>query len=40
MCSLYLDIWAPANATSNSGLPVRVWIYGGANLDGGISDTT
>jgi carboxylesterase 2 len=26
---LYMNIWAPANATSTSKLPVYVWIYGG-----------
>lgn len=36
--SLYLDVWAPANATKSSGLPVRVWLYGGGNSAGGISD--
>ena len=36
--SLYLDVWKPANATAGSALPVRVWIYGGANSAGGISD--
>jgi carboxylesterase type B len=36
--SLYLDVWKPANATADSALPVRVWIYGGANSAGGISD--
>lgn len=33
-----LDIWAPANATSTSKLPVKVWLYGGYNENGGISD--
>lgn len=36
--SLYLDIWRPANATSDSNLPVKVWLYGGGNAAGGISD--
>jgi hypothetical protein len=36
--SLYLDIWVPPNATSASGLPVKVWIYGGGKESGGISD--
>ena len=36
--SLYLDVWTPANTTAASALPVRVWIYGGANSAGGISD--
>lgn len=26
---LYMNIWAPANATPESNLPVYVWIYGG-----------
>lgn len=34
---LYLDIWAPAGATADSKLPVKVWIYGGGNEGGGIS---
>jgi para-nitrobenzyl esterase len=42
---LYLNIWAPKNATATSKLPVFVWIHGGGNsiqwpllsrLDGGI----
>ena len=32
---LYLNVWTPANATSNSSLPVKVFIYGGAYADGG-----
>lgn len=36
--SLFIDVWTPANATSNSSLPVRVWLYGGSNAAGGISD--
>ncbi|MCJ1396354.1 hypothetical protein MMC18_009244 [Xylographa bjoerkii] len=35
---LYLYIYAPANATSASGLPVKVWLYGGTYEIGGISD--
>jgi carboxylesterase type B len=35
---LYLDVWAPANATSGSKLPVKFWIYGGADDAGSISD--
>lgn len=31
---LYMNIWAPANATSESNLPVYVWIYGG-RFEGG-----
>jgi len=26
---LYMNIWAPANATATSNLPVYIWIYGG-----------
>ena len=36
--SLLLDIWASANATASSALPVRVWLYGGSNMAGGISN--
>ena len=36
--SLYLDIYAPANATSASGLPVKVWLYGGTYEIGAVSD--
>lgn len=36
--SLYLDVWVPPNATSTSSLPVKVWIYGGSETAGGISD--
>ncbi|KAJ5134698.1 Carboxylesterase type B [Penicillium atrosanguineum] len=35
---LYLDIWAPSNATKDSKLPVKVWIYGGSQTEGSISD--
>ncbi|KAK9426757.1 putative Carboxylesterase [Seiridium unicorne] len=37
---LYLNVWAPSTATPDSKLPVKVWIYGGANQAGGISDPT
>lgn len=37
---LYLDVWVPASATANSKLPVKVWMYGGSNEGGGISDPT
>jgi para-nitrobenzyl esterase len=37
-CSLYLDIWAPSGATKDSKLPVKVWVYGGSNTEGSISD--
>lgn len=37
LLSLYLDVWAPSNATKDSKLPVKVWIYGGSNTEGGIS---
>jgi Carboxylesterase family len=36
--SLLLDIWAPASATNTSALPVKVWVYGGADSSGGISN--
>ena len=37
---LYLDIWVPSSAQTRntSSLPVKVWLYGGADLAGGISD--
>lgn len=38
--SLYLDIWTPGSATPDSKLPVKVWIYGGSNQAGGVSDAT
>jgi para-nitrobenzyl esterase len=34
--SLYLDIWAPSNATKHSKLPVKVWVFGGSDTEGGI----
>ncbi|KAI1478967.1 alpha/beta-hydrolase [Daldinia eschscholtzii] len=37
---LFLDIWTPVSATPDSKLPVKVWIYGGSNEGGGISDPT
>ncbi|KAI0834807.1 alpha/beta-hydrolase [Hypoxylon sp. FL0890] len=37
---LFLDIWAPASATPDSKLPVKVWLYGGSNEGGWISDPT
>ncbi|KAJ5332648.1 hypothetical protein MYU51_018821 [Penicillium brevicompactum] len=33
---LYLDIWAPSNATKDSKLPVKVWVFGGSDTEGGI----
>lgn len=36
--SLYLDIWAPEHANKDSGLPVKVWIFGGSETEGSISD--
>ncbi|KAJ3496183.1 hypothetical protein NLG97_g2846 [Lecanicillium saksenae] len=36
---LYLDIWAPSNATKDSKLSVKIFVYGGSNTDGGISDS-
>ncbi|KAH8660480.1 Alpha/Beta hydrolase protein [Xylariales sp. PMI_506] len=35
---LFLDVWVPPSTSSDAGLPVKVWIYGGANTAGGISD--
>ncbi|KAI1384755.1 alpha/beta-hydrolase [Hypoxylon trugodes] len=35
---LFLDIWAPASATQKSKLPVKVWLYGGSNEGGGVSN--
>ena len=32
---LYLDVYAPADATAASALPVMMWIHGGANTYGG-----
>ncbi|KAI1144317.1 alpha/beta-hydrolase [Hypoxylon sp. FL0543] len=37
---LFLNIWTPASATPDSKLPVKVWLYGGSNEGGGISDPT
>ncbi|EFW99378.1 carboxylesterase type b [Grosmannia clavigera kw1407] len=37
---LFLDVYAPANATDSSKLPVKVWIYGGSNEGGSISQPT
>jgi carboxylesterase type B len=36
--SLYLDVYTPRKATSRSSLPVKVFIYGGSDVAGGISD--
>ncbi|KAJ5624200.1 hypothetical protein N7510_000509 [Penicillium lagena] len=33
---LYLDIWTPYNATKDSVLPVKIWVYGGSDTSGGI----
>ncbi|XDG01062.1 hypothetical protein ABKA04_000677 [Annulohypoxylon sp. FPYF3050] len=35
---LYLDVWVPATPKPN--LPVKVWVYGGSNEGGGVSDAT
>ncbi|CAF0842454.1 unnamed protein product [Adineta steineri] len=35
---LYLNVWTPANATKDSLLPVKVWIYGGGGYIGSSSD--
>ncbi|KAL3454323.1 Carboxylesterase [Aspergillus insuetus] len=34
---LYLDIWTPSTATADSNLPVKVWIFGGSDTEGGTS---
>ena len=36
--SLYLNVFAPASATTNSKLPVKVFVYGGAFVNGGSGD--
>lgn len=38
--SLYVDVWAPASATPESKFPVKVWVFGGSNEGGGVSDPT
>ena len=35
---LHLDVWVPPNANKSSALPVKIWIYGGGEQDGGISN--
>ncbi|EHK16509.1 uncharacterized protein TRIVIDRAFT_227371 [Trichoderma virens Gv29-8] len=35
---LFLDIWVPANKPSKSKLPVKIWIFGGSDEAGGISN--
>ncbi|KAJ5316489.1 alpha/beta-hydrolase [Penicillium antarcticum] len=35
---LYLDVWAPSSATTGSNLPVKVWVYGGSETEGSVSD--
>ncbi|KAF2635990.1 prolyl oligopeptidase-like protein [Massarina eburnea CBS 473.64] len=37
---LYMNIWAPANASSTSNLPVFLWIYGGRFVGGSGSVPT
>lgn len=39
-CSLFVDVWAPVSAKSDSKLPVKVWLYGGGNQAGGVSNPT
>ena len=36
--SLFINVWVPPNATASSGLPVKVWVYGGGEQGGKISD--
>ncbi|KAM0260904.1 hypothetical protein ACHAQJ_002524 [Trichoderma viride] len=35
---LFLDIWVPAQKANKSKLPVKIWIYGGSDEAGGISN--
>ena len=35
---MFIDIWAPTGAVKGSNLPVKVWLYGGSNTAGSISD--
>lgn len=35
---LYLDIWTPTNVSATKALPVKIWLYGGYNEAGSISD--
>lgn len=34
---LYLNVWKPADAKPNAGLPVMVWVHGGGFVNGGSS---
>ncbi|KAK6541863.1 hypothetical protein TWF694_007641 [Orbilia ellipsospora] len=35
---LFVNVWVPQNASNTSAtLPVKVWVYGGANLEGSIN---
>jgi para-nitrobenzyl esterase len=36
---LYLNVWAPANASSGADLPVMVFVHGGGNTSGSASQT-
>ncbi|CAG7930658.1 unnamed protein product [Penicillium olsonii] len=33
---LYLNVWAPSDATKDSQLPVKVFVFGGSDTEGGI----
>ncbi len=37
VCSLYLNVFMPANTTASAALPVMVFFYGGGFLLGGIN---
>ncbi len=37
-CSLYLNVFAPASASTGSNLPVKIFVYGGAFIGGGTPD--
>lgn len=35
---LYLNVWAPADVTADSKLPVMIWLHGGGNVNGSASE--
>lgn len=35
---LYLDIYVPPNTSNTSLLPVKVWVYGGGEMGGGVAN--
>jgi carboxylesterase type B len=36
--SLFVDVYKPRNAAAHASLPVKVFIYGGSDVTGGISN--